>query len=156
MNASVHFSTESTRISRGSANSDGLARVMSSPGRYWSAASSLTSSDGSSARKKSRSERMARSARKSDGPLTSTTGAGRTVFHATIGMAGLAGGFAATQTAYAAVPTPLAGYGGRSLHTATSPRCGPGATSSMPCVSVRSATVPVAASVSRIASVGCP
>ena len=95
MNASVHFSTPSTRRKRASSNSDGLASVMSSPGRYSAASSSVTSRSGSSARRRSRSSRMARSARKSEGPLTSTTGAGRGRFQSTCGMTDLTGAFAA-------------------------------------------------------------
>src|SRR5664279_1481759 len=102
MNASVHFSTFVTRISRGSLNSEGLAKLISSPGAYWSASRSLTSRLGSSTLSVSRRSRIARSARNPSVPLTRTIGAGRTLFHANCGIAtfGLAddraGGLAAT------------------------------------------------------------
>ena len=80
------FSTWLTRMSRGSPNSDGLARVSSSPGAYWPASMSDTSSAGSASRSCSRTARVARSANRVSGPVMRITGAGATECQASCGI----------------------------------------------------------------------
>src|SRR4051794_32865808 len=73
-------------MSRGSPNSEGLASVVRSPGAADDASRSLTSTLGSAAVSASRIARIARSASRSSGPDTSTTGAGRASSQATMGI----------------------------------------------------------------------
>ena len=134
MKASVHFSTLVTRMRRGSPNSDGLARVSSSPGPYWSASRSLTSRLGSSVLRVSRSSRIARSASTTSVPETSTTGAGRTLSHASCGMLG-ALALPATPPAYREGPS-------RDLAVQTSTPARPATRRMRPSRSVRTAVVP--------------